>query len=287
MFNKRKRASRHWSVRAIEMMIVFVAIMATSSILFPEPQVQEIRIVEVAEAPAQQTNADDLVIASYDAALNFMYDKDYQSSANLLEAITQVAQDHYWSHVTYSFVLYEQGDYDAAIQLATEGIDISPTDPIAWNNRCLLRALTGDLTGGLSDCDQAIELDPNYDYHYNNRCYIKMRIGQPNAAERDCLQALENGHRMPEWVYTNLGYIALSRGLPMVAENHFRTALDYNVMHPYAYAGLGDAMLIQGRYSQALEYYNLYRSYAGVHYDTNYDAKVDYVVEALANLGEN
>ena len=287
MFNKRKRSTRRWSVRAIELMIVLVAMMATASILFPEPQVKEIRVIEVVDAPVRPANADELIVASYDAALNYMYDEDYANSATLLAAITNAAQDHYWSHVTYSFVLYEQGHYDAAIQVASEGISIDPNDPVAWNNRCLLRALTGDLTGGLSDCNHSIQVDPTYDYNFNNRCYILTQLGQLNEAERDCLQALKNGHRMPEWVYTNLGQIALMRSLPMLAEDHFRTALDYNPMHADAYAGLGDTMLVEAQYNKALNYYNIYRNYAGVHYNISFDVKVEYVAQTLANLGQN
>lgn len=287
MFNKRKRSTRRWSVRAIEFMIVFVAMMATATILFPQSQPQAIRVVEVVQEPVQSTVDNELVTASYDAALNYMYQKDYQNSANLLEAITNVAQDHYWSHVTYSFVLYEQGQYEEAMQLATEGIRIDPNDPVAWNNRCLLRALTGNLQGGLSDCNKSIAVDATYDYSFNNRCFVLMRLGRANEAERDCMQALENGHRMPEWVYTNLGHIALSRGLPEVAEDHYRSALEHNMMHAEAYAGLGDALLIQADYNKALKFYQTYRDYAGVHYNEAYDAKIDYVVEAITNLGQN
>jgi len=288
MFNKRKRSSRSWSVRAIELMLVMVAAVATASFLFPQPQVTEIRILEA--EPQEQvvvtSTSNDLIEVSYAAALDYMQNEDYFKSAGLLEAITDEAE-HYWAHVTYSFVLYEMGQYDHAIAVASAGIDIDPSDPIAWNNRCLLNALIGDLEAGLNDCDQSIATSATYDYSHNNRCYILAEMGQLNDAEVACHQALENNHRMPEWVYTNLGRIALKRGLDNSAMELFVTALEYNPEHADAYAGLGNVMLVQSNFTQALAYFDAYRDYAGVHYNDSYDARIQYAEDMIDSAGQN
>ncbi len=291
MFNKRKRSSRRWSVRAIELMLVLVAIIATASFLSPTPQVTEIRILESSNAVPVEVNTtqiEELISASYQAALDYIRVENYDASANLLDAITDSAQDHYWSHVSYSFVLYEMGQYEEALDVATEGIKIEPHDPVSWNNRCLLNALLGNYEDGLSDCDNSIIVGPEYDYSHNNRCYILMEMGRLEEAEQSCIQALENGHRMPEWVYTNLGRIALKRGLDNPALEQFMTALEYNPTHADAYAGLGDTMLVKSNFSKALEFYDLYKFHAGVHYNADsYDAKIGYALDSLAFMGQN
>lgn len=287
MSDKRKRSTPRWSVRAIELMIVLVAVFATASVLFPSPSTSEIRIIETSSEVVINPDTTELVDASYDSALDYMYEEDYENSASLLEAITNVADDHYWSHVTYSFVLYEQGKYDEAIQIATEGINIDPNDPVAWNNRCLLFALIGDLENGLNDCNQAIAVDFEYDYSHNNRCFILMRQGQLDEAEQSCYQALDNGHRLPEWVYTNLGHIEMGRGNVWMAQELYYTALDFNETHADAHAGLADTFLIQAKYTLALEHYGLYQSYAGVHYDNIVESKIEYIIQQIKTMGEN
>ncbi|GEM_PF-3505042 len=287
---KRKRSTKSWSVRAIEFMLVMVAAFITASILFPQPETVEIRVIE-AEPQVQvvtttNTASDALINASYEAALDYMRAEDYFKSVGLLEAITNEA-DHYWAHVSYSFVLYEMGQYDHAISVASEGIRINPDDAVAWNNRCLLQALIGNLSDGLNDCDQSIAINSAYDYSHNNRCYILAEMGEYQDALQSCYQALENNHRMPEWVYTNLGRIALKQGLDRSAADMFITALDYNPEHAEAYAGLGNIMLVQANYTEALEFYELYKIYAGVHYDTRYDVKVSYIQETMARAGQN
>lgn len=288
MFNKRKRSTRRWSVYAIEFMLVMVGAFLTATVLFGQPQVTEVRVIEPAESAnvVASSTSNELVEASYAAALDYMRNKEYFKSAGLLDAITNEA-DHYWAHVSYSFVLYEMGEYDHALAVATEGIRINSGDPVAWNNRCLLHALTGDLQSGLNDCDQSIAVNPNYDYSHNNRCYILAEMDRLDEAEKSCYQALENDHRMPEWVYTNLGRIALKRGYDSQAMDMFMTALEHNPEHADAYAGLGDVMLIQSDFTQALDYYESYHMYAGVHYDDSYDAKVDYAEESLAFAAQN
>lgn len=289
---KRKRSTKSWSVRAIELMLVLVAAVVTASVLFPQPQKTEIRVIEadpqpqVVEAINTTSSSSALVEASYEAALDYMRDENYFKSAGLLEAITDEA-DHYWAHVSYSFVLYEMGQYDHAIAVATEGIRINPTDPVALNNRCLLQALMGNMEVGLNDCEQSIMVDPNYDYSYNNRCYILAEMGRLDEAEQSCNRALENNHRLPEWVYTNLGRIALKRGLDNPAMEMFMTALEINPEHADAFAGLGDVMLIKSNFTKAMEYYELYRLYSGVHYDDSYEAKIGYALDSLAFAGQN
>lgn len=295
MFNKRKRSSRRWSVRAIETMIVLVALVATFTVLFPKtetsvtPTVQEpsIHVPSAMVEPANLPDTEVLVEESYRAALDYMYAEEYHRSAGLLDAITDVAQDHYWSRVSYSFVLYELGNYQSAIDVATEGIEINPNDGVAWNNRCLLLALTGDFAGALSDCNASIAVAPEYDYSWNNRCYVYMNLGELDLAKADCMQALQNGHRLPEWVFTNLGQIEMMNGDYIASVANFTTALHYNRNHADAYAGMGDLMLVQGKLGQAIRFYEEYEARAGVHYDSAYGEKLDYAREQLANLGSN
>lgn len=282
MFPKRKRTPQRGHIRMIEAMLVLVMTLLTVRLFLPSTQPTSIPVV----IEAQTTHSTALIDASYQAAQDYIDSENYAKAAVLLDAIT-TESDHYDAHVSYSFVLYQLGAYDHAITIASDAIIINPNKPAALSNRCLLLGLVGNPQAGLADCNQAVQVDPQYAYGHNNQCYILSELGQLQTAERACNQALMTHHRQPEWVYTNLGHIALKRGMNNAAIDMFTTALNYNPTHADAYAGLGDVLLIQSDFRNALESYRAYHYYAGVHYDASYDAKFDYALHALTYAGQN
>lgn len=292
MIDKPKRSSRRLSVIAIESMIVLVALVATLSVLFPSPtlptQVQaepEIIVPAAVVAPASLPATNHLVEESYYAALDYVYREDYSKSLDLLDAIVEADPNHYWAHVSLSYVLYELGDYAQAMEIATNAIALNPADGVALNNRCLLRAYIGDYQGALEDCNQSIAVSPDYDYSYNNRCYVYIQLGELELAKNDCYEALQKGHRMPEWVDTNLGEIYRLSG-----PNYYDAAIDYylralrqNPEFADAYAHIGDLMSDMEYHKLAVYFYTEYQKYAGVHYRPIYGEKLASSMNALAN----
>jgi len=59
--------------------------------------------------------------------------------------------------------LLREGQYDQAIALFSEAIEINPRNADAYHNRGLAYALKGQLEKATSDLNKAIELDPRYD----------------------------------------------------------------------------------------------------------------------------
>jgi hypothetical protein len=60
-------------------------------------------------------------------------------------------------------------DFDNALKL-------SPDLGIVWNERCWVRAVTGELQGALTDCNEAIRLEPNLAAGFDSRGLTHLRL---------------------------------------------------------------------------------------------------------------
>ncbi len=55
-------------------------------------------------------------------------------------------------------IFLKQGDYARAVKDFYNTLKLSPDLGIVWNERCWMRAVTGELKGALTDCNEAIRL---------------------------------------------------------------------------------------------------------------------------------
>jgi tetratricopeptide (TPR) repeat protein len=100
-----------------------------------------------------------------------------------LDAALAVKGDSPIALYNRGYVLFSRLQYDAAIADYSAAIDLDPAMGLAYNNRCLTRALAGrDLVRALSDCDTALKLMPaNLDVR-ETRGFIYLKLGDPAIA---------------------------------------------------------------------------------------------------------
>jgi tetratricopeptide (TPR) repeat protein len=81
------------------------------------------------------------------------------------------------------------GRYSSAIKDFDNVIRLRP-DAEAFNNRCWVRAIIGDLQSALNDCNAALQLHPSYADAFDSRAMVNLKSGQPGKAVADYDAAL-------------------------------------------------------------------------------------------------
>ena len=81
-------------------------------------------------------------------------------------------------------------DYDKAIRLCNEAIDIDPENAKAWNYRGSAKSEIGRSEEAIVDFDEAIRLDPKYALALNNRGFSKYELGRHEEAIKDYDKAI-------------------------------------------------------------------------------------------------
>lgn len=87
---------------------------------------------------------------------------------------------------------FARAEYDKALADYSAAVELDPEMGLAYNNRCLVRAITGqELVKGLADCDTAQRLMPlNLDVR-DTRGFIYLKLGDPALAINDYNAALD------------------------------------------------------------------------------------------------
>jgi tetratricopeptide (TPR) repeat protein len=62
---------------------------------------------------------------------------------------------------------------------------ISPTNASAWNSRCWVRALMGQLEQALKDCDESLRLRPNDPNTLDSRGLVYLKLADHDKAIAD------------------------------------------------------------------------------------------------------
>lgn len=83
------------------------------------------------------------------------------------------------------FELANQGDWDGAINTASQAIKLDPSDPVAYINRSWANAEKGNVKQALSDADKAVSLNPENAMAHNNRAYAYEISGALSKAKKE------------------------------------------------------------------------------------------------------
>jgi tetratricopeptide (TPR) repeat protein len=78
--------------------------------------------------------------------------------------------------------LHRRKDYAAAMQSYDRALQANPHNGHAWNDRGVLRRITGDLAGAMADFEQGIRVEPRYGTLYYQRGYTRVNgidVGSP------------------------------------------------------------------------------------------------------------
>ncbi|MBL1279122.1 MAG: tetratricopeptide repeat protein [Fluviicola sp.] len=85
------------------------------------------------------------------------------------------------------------GDYQEALKLNTEYLQIYPNDPMGWSNRGMTYRRLGKSSLALEDFNKSIELDSLEAGLYYNRYFVFVSLGDEKSACEDLSMALKLG----------------------------------------------------------------------------------------------
>ena len=119
--------------------------------------------------------------------------------------------------------LYENKDFNGAVELLNEEIKIFNADPYSFEYRAMSYYHLGDYENCLADMNAAQNLQPNNPFRYSSRAYVKNKIGDFDGAIEDYQKAV---HLDPEdaIAYNNLGLAMEGKGYSGKAKSHFDKA---------------------------------------------------------------
>lgn len=150
---------------------------------------------------------------------------------------------------------FDSGDYDNAVKLFNETIEIHPQFAHSYNYLGMAYRAKGlELDQVLRYFEKAVEFDPDLAAGYENLGKTYYSLGEFEKAEAACKRALEIDPNMAS-VQISLGWVYLiGMGEASKAIEYFEkvTSKPGN-QPPYAYLGLGIAYYLQGDSPKVLE----------------------------------
>jgi len=145
----------------------------------------------------------DHAIADYDVAikLNPTYAKpfnnrglayqkkgDYDRAIKEFDEAIKLSPNYGNAFANRAAAYQKKNDYERAAQ--DTAIHLEPNLAAAWNGRCWVRAILGQLQVALADCNKAVALKPNDAGTYDSRGLTHLKMGEFNSAIQDYSTAL-------------------------------------------------------------------------------------------------
>ncbi len=93
-----------------------------------------------------------------------------------------------------TYVLYNQREYDKAIQAFDRAIELDPKLALAWNNKGLAFLYLGENDKAIQAFDKVIELDPKLALAWSTKGLALAALGRPAEAEEASAKARELVH---------------------------------------------------------------------------------------------
>jgi Caspase domain len=94
-----------------------------------------------------------------------------------------------------------KGAYELAVKDFSDTIRLNARDVEAYNNRCWVRAVIGDLQPALRDCNEALRLRPNFVDALDSRGLVNLKSGSNKNAAADFDAALRINPRLTSSLY--------------------------------------------------------------------------------------
>ncbi|MUG96841.1 Hsp70 family protein [Scytonema sp. UIC 10036] len=156
----------------------------------------------------QEKQRQEEVKAYYTQANTCYQQKDFQKAIALYTQVIQLNSRSAEAYAKRGSSHYMLGDFQGAIADYTEAIALSPNHATTYINRGNARCMIGDLQGAIEDCERAIQMNSNSASAYANRGNARSALGNLQGAMEDYQQALNINPNFPE-VFQNMEKVKL------------------------------------------------------------------------------
>ena len=146
---------------------------------------------------------------------------------------------------------YYAKDYDGAIRLYNEALDLNPNWDFAYNNLAMAYNDLGQYERAIADYDKAIELNPNDADFYFNRGGTYKNLKQFDRAIQDYNQALKLNPNDAD-TYNNRGFVYDELEQYDLAIADYDKALELNPKLEFAYNNRAIAFVALGNIERAI-----------------------------------
>ena len=148
--------------------------------------------------------------------------------------------------------LYMQGNYQEAMKLYNEAIQIKPDFSWPYNNRGGIYLTLGNYQQAINEYNKAIELDHKNAFSYGHRGSAYYELGNKKQAIADYNKAIELDPKS-EYAYIKRGIAYSNLGNKEQAIADYSKAIEINPKQAAAYNNRGRAYLMLGNYRQAID----------------------------------
>ncbi|MFZ9046191.1 MAG: tetratricopeptide repeat protein [Cyclobacteriaceae bacterium] len=152
--------------------------------------------------------------------------------------------------INWATVLYYQTDYQAAIKLLEEAVEIDPSQANAFNTMNQLLGDVGDHRKALQAVNKALDMDRSNPIFLNNRGYTYLMLDSLRLAIQDINASLV---RDPDnmWAFRNKGIYFLKTGDYDQAERYLKQVIEASDYAPNTYTYLAEVYQQQGEVEKA------------------------------------
>ena len=134
--------------------------------------------------------------------------------------------------------LYYEGNFNGAIKLYSEALEINPNYFEAYTNRGNAYGKLRQYEPALQDFNKSIGINPNYEWAYCNRGVVYYDLGQFERAIEDYTQAIKINPN-DELYYNNRGNAYLQLFQYKLAIKDYDKAIEFNPNYSTAYRNRG------------------------------------------------
>ena len=100
-------------------------------------------------------------------------------------------EDSNTGEIIWGIIRYYLKDYQGAIALYNESINLDPHDARTYQNRGIAHYKLGDKQAAIADFNQAIKINPNFADAYHQRGNTRSDLGDKQSAIADFQQAVK------------------------------------------------------------------------------------------------
>jgi tetratricopeptide (TPR) repeat protein len=157
-------------------------------------------------------------------------------------------------HITQGDIYFAEGQLQQAIDSYERAIAMEPDNDVPYEKEALLLVYTGDTARALTQAEQAVLLNPARSENLARYCQTLDWEGHYSQAFDACECAIELApDYAPAYAYLAEVYADQADWIP--ASRTAQQAIEVDFQSPDAHHNMGYALEVQGRYDEAVEFY--------------------------------